>query len=375
MKITIVQGAFLPVPAVMGGAVEKMWFLIAQEFAKQGHEIVYISKKHPEFKDKENNNGISHIRVKGFLTPKNAILLKLYDLIYAFRTLKHIQSDIVVTNTFWLPMLLRNKKKGAVCVDVARMPKGQMKFYKHVGRLRANSSAVKNAIVEEAAFLEPKVKIIPNPLTFLTEHAKGVPAEKQNTILYVGRIHPEKGISLLIEAFIKAQEKGLKNYQLKIIGPYKTSEGGRGDKYLKTLKKIKKGNQNILFMPPIYDVEKLNTEYKAASVFVYPSLAEKGETFGISPLEAMAWGCIPIVSNLDCFKDFISDQKNGYIFNHRSNKAIEELTMYLLKMEELGETELNTIRNTCIQVRETHSVAHISNVFLQDFKEILNGAE
>jgi hypothetical protein len=26
MKITIIQGAFLPVPPLLGGGVEKMWF-------------------------------------------------------------------------------------------------------------------------------------------------------------------------------------------------------------------------------------------------------------------------------------------------------------------------------------------------------------
>jgi hypothetical protein len=30
MKITIVLGAFLPVPPVMGGAVEKSWFALAR---------------------------------------------------------------------------------------------------------------------------------------------------------------------------------------------------------------------------------------------------------------------------------------------------------------------------------------------------------
>ncbi|MDO6739315.1 glycosyltransferase family 4 protein [Wenyingzhuangia sp. 2_MG-2023] len=373
MKITIVQGAFLPIPAIMGGAVEKRWFLMAQEFAKQGHEVVHISKTHPGFDKKEYINGVLHIRIKGFMTPKNAILLKFYDLIYACRTLKNIQSDIVVTNTFWLPMLLRNKKKGAVCVDVARMPKGQMRFYKHVARLRANSSAVKNAIVEEASFLESKVKVIPNPLTFLTDNVVGVPKNKEKIILYVGRIHPEKGINILIEAFIKAEKKGLKGYQLKIIGPYKVNQGGGGDKYVEMLKKAALGNQNILFIDPIYDAEKLNKEYKTASIFAYPSLAEKGETFGIAPLEAMAWGCIPIVSNLDCFKDFIIAKKNGYIFDHRSESAIDEVVKYIFEIADLEKKESEMIRNNAIKVRETHSVLCISNMFLEDFKHMLNG--
>ena len=43
MKITIVLGAFFPVPPIMGGAVEKVWFALGQEFARRGHEVVQIS--------------------------------------------------------------------------------------------------------------------------------------------------------------------------------------------------------------------------------------------------------------------------------------------------------------------------------------------
>ena len=48
MKITIVLGAFFPVPPLMGGAVEKVWFALAQEFARLGHEVTQISRSHPD---------------------------------------------------------------------------------------------------------------------------------------------------------------------------------------------------------------------------------------------------------------------------------------------------------------------------------------
>ena len=40
MKITIVLGAFFPVPPIKGGAVEKIWFALGQEFARRGHDVV-----------------------------------------------------------------------------------------------------------------------------------------------------------------------------------------------------------------------------------------------------------------------------------------------------------------------------------------------
>ena len=37
MKINILQGAFLPVPPIRGGALESAWQLLAEEFVKFGH--------------------------------------------------------------------------------------------------------------------------------------------------------------------------------------------------------------------------------------------------------------------------------------------------------------------------------------------------
>ena len=46
MKITILQGAFLPVPAIQGGAIEKAWEALGQAFAVAGHNVTHISKRH-----------------------------------------------------------------------------------------------------------------------------------------------------------------------------------------------------------------------------------------------------------------------------------------------------------------------------------------
>ena len=37
MRITIAQGAFLPVPPKRGGAIEKAFHALAREFAANGH--------------------------------------------------------------------------------------------------------------------------------------------------------------------------------------------------------------------------------------------------------------------------------------------------------------------------------------------------
>src|SRR5438105_10698890 len=162
MRITIVLGAFFPVPPTMGGGVEKVWFSLAPEFAKRGHDVVMVSRKMPGLPREETIDSVKHLRVDGFDTPRSLVWLKCLDLIYSLRTMSILpDADIIVTNTFWLPILLRNSKHGRVYVQVARYPKGQMRFYGKAARLQAPSRAVARAVAAEAPKLTQKITVIP----------------------------------------------------------------------------------------------------------------------------------------------------------------------------------------------------------------------
>src|SRR6478672_4557420 len=130
MKITIVLGAFFPVPPILGGAVEKVWFALGQEFVRQGHEVVQISRTYSGLPEKEMIAGVHHLRVRGYAQPSSIIWLKSLDLLYSLRVLRALPpAEILVTNTFWLPILVRRRDRGLVYVHVQRGPKGQMRFY------------------------------------------------------------------------------------------------------------------------------------------------------------------------------------------------------------------------------------------------------
>jgi hypothetical protein len=85
MKITIVLGAFFPVPPLMGGAVEKVWFALSQEFVRLGHEVVQISRSHPDLPAAEEIEGVQHLRVRGHSQPRSILWLKWLDLLYSLR--------------------------------------------------------------------------------------------------------------------------------------------------------------------------------------------------------------------------------------------------------------------------------------------------
>ena len=249
-------------------------------------------------------------------------------------------------------------------VDVARMPKGQMRFY-NLSCLRANSTIVADAIRAELDVKQHKrVVMIPNPLPFAKPPEIDFKAKKP-ILLYAGRIHPEKGLELLIEGF---RTLGT-DWKLQIVGPADIKAGGGGLDYLDSLKKLA-GDCQVEFTGPVYDMDRLNRYYAEATVFVYPSVAEKGETFGLAPLEAMAWGCVPIVSDLTCFRDFIHHEGNGLIFDHRKADSAALLGRSIERLQNDKSLTLKLGQNA-LGVQSTHSIPFIASQFLTSFGKML----
>ncbi|PYL17597.1 MAG: glycosyltransferase family 1 protein [Verrucomicrobia bacterium] len=379
MKITIAMGAFFPVPPIMGGAVEKVWFTLAAEFVKRGHEVMMVSRKTPGLPREETINGVKHLRVGGFDTPRSLVWLKFLDLIYSLRTMSILRSrrmselpdaDIIVTNTFWLPILLRNSKHGRVYVQVARYPKGQMRFYGSAARLQAPSQPVARAIAAEVPKRADKVSVVPNPVP---RSATSPPAigDRDKIILFIGRVHPEKGVHVLVDAFVSGARAAFADWKLMIVGPTETKLGGGGEAYLASLHRAAESAEGkISFTGPIFDSAKLTDAYRSARLFVYPSLSERGESFGLAPLEAMAHGCAVLVSNLDCFRDFIRDNETGFMFDHRKQPASQTLRDKIDNVIR-NETLLARVAAAGYEKSAEYSPERVADQFLKDFDSLI----
>ncbi|AFY69121.1 glycosyl transferase group 1 [Thalassoporum mexicanum PCC 7367] len=386
----------------MGGAVERNWFNLGQEFVRQGHQVTHISRAYGDLPDTEKIAGVIHKRVKGFNTPKSLLVLKLYDLVYSWRVINAgvlPEADILVTNTFWLPILIRHQRFGAVYIHVGRYPKGQMRFYRHVARLQTVTSPVVAAIAQEIPDLRAKISLVPYPIAAafyakqanldqtnqiehpeemangdrVPEQPNSINANKQaKTILYVGRVHPEKGIELLLAAFQKLVKSGIApNWQLTIVGPWETKYGGGGEDYLQKLQTMSNAiSDRLNWVGAVFDQAQLINYYRSADLFVYPSLAEKGETFGCAPLEAMASGCPALVSGLECFQDFISEGESGFIFDHRSADPVTSLADQL-KIIISDQQKLAAIAQTSYQAAQAYALPQVAKQYLADFEAVL----
>jgi glycosyltransferase involved in cell wall biosynthesis len=370
MKITIVQGAFYPVPPLRGGAVERLWFDLGPSFVAAGHEVVHISRLCDALPADEVREGVRHVRLPGFDFVQNPLRMKWRDLRYSLRVLNSLPvSDIVVTHTFWLPLLLRHSRFGKVYVHVARFPKGQHKFY-HADRFQCVSTAVAQALKNLLPNADAKkVKVIPNAVR-LAQPQLDPPSPV--VLLYAGRIHPEKGLHVLLQAFARIADEYPK-VVLRVIGPVEESQGGAGPSYLAELQQLAPAGR-VQWCPPTFDYVQLQEEYRRATLMVYPSLAEEGESFGLAPLEAMSCGCPALVSSLECFDDYLEPGVNGWKFDHRVADPAQPLTDLLRKLLN-HPSDLAQARKPAAKTASRFSVQAVAESFLQDFEELMRKPE
>ncbi len=147
------------------------------------------------------------------------------------------------------------------------------------------------------------------------------PGKKENIILGVGRffapMHPKKQEEM-IQAFIKMKS----DWQLVLIGGV---TGEESIESVKQLKKIAKGYNIKIITDSTLDV--LKDYYSRAKLFWHAAgfgedlkrYPEKAEHFGMSTVEAMAAGCVPIVFAGGGQIEIVNE-KNGFLW-----KTIDEL--------------------------------------------------
>ena len=373
MRITIAQGPFLPVPALMGGAIEKIWYGLGRAFAKAGHQVTYISRHHSELPKSAVVDGVRHVRVKGYDRPLGTARRLWCDLLFSLRALRTLPpADVVITHTFWLPVLLGLgfRSRGAIYVHVARYPKRQIVLYRRAARLQTVSTPVGQAIARADPTAAARVTVIPNPLPdALPILAPGTGADhcRKPWLLYVGRVDAEKGMDLLIDAFGRFAQTAEKSWRLVIVGPWEEKYGGGGERYYKQLRERAKSiDDRIDWVGPEFDEQRLYAYYREASLFVYPSLAERGETFGVAPLEAMASGCPPIVSDLACFKDFVRDEENGFVFDHRAADPVASLADKMRAVVSAPPHRIDEVRDSAVRTGRNYTLERIAAMYLAD---------
>ncbi len=148
------------------------------------------------------------------------------------------------------------------------------------------------------------------------------PKRKENIILYVGRFSnllQSKGQDKLVDEFKKLYSNGFSNWKLVLAGGVEVG----ADKNVKQLKKmVGKYPIEIIESPSFSEIKNLYGKSKlfwSASGFGSNEIKnpEKVEHFGMTLVEAMSAGCVPVVYNAGGHKEIIESGINGYLWQNK----------------------------------------------------------
>jgi glycosyltransferase involved in cell wall biosynthesis len=137
--------------------------------------------------------------------------------------------------------------------------------------------------IREAGFSQP-VAVIPNGVDIQARPTSS--RSTPPTVLFLGRLHPKKGLDLLLPAWRAVQDR-FPEWRLRIVGP---DEQG----HLAEMTRLSRGlgAARVAFEGPLYGEEKWRA-YAEAETFVLPT---RSENFGMSVAEALAAGTPAIVT-------------------------------------------------------------------------------
>ncbi len=352
VHIVIATGPNQPVPAVRGGAVNRFWSQMAPGFVRLGHEVTVCAREFEGQLSEEVREGVRYLRRGGFDAGRYRFGNYARSLVSSIRTTITLPAaDVYITNDAFSPWLMAARGLcSRTLVAVGRAPKGQFRWYPKQLNLAVPTQAIRAAVLTEASQLRERCAVLPYAIdTDVFTPPDSESPERARRLLYVGRIHPEKGLDLLIAAFRQLHATN-PNLTLVVVGPAATEAGGGGSAYLKSLQQLGTGLP-IDWRGECYEIAALADIYRSCAWFCYPSLADTGETFGVAPLEAMACGCIPVLSGLQCFDDFLEPGANGFVFDHRTVNPAAGLQSALERA----------------LVSDRQELAHAARVTAQDF--------
>ena len=176
-------------------------------------------------------------------------------------------------------------------------------------RVIAISEFVKHAGMEAYGLPEDKIEVIYNSID-LKRFAVSEPHPAHDTmeLIFVGRLAPEKGVYLLLEALAKLSDKLVAH--VSIVG-----FGVEYENLINQMKQLELDNR-VDFLGKRTDIPQLLAQ---ADFFVHPAICQEG--FGITLVEAMACGKPCIASRGGAIPEII-DESTGFVFELASSSDL-----------------------------------------------------
>jgi glycosyltransferase involved in cell wall biosynthesis len=176
------------------------------------------------------------------------------------------------------------------------------------------------------------------------------------TLLYVGRLSPEKNLLLLLEAFQKLSQE-LPNCILKLVG-----EGPERKDLESAVARLGLAKR-VVFVGGLTG-SLLFGEYTHATCLVLPS---SSEPWGLVVNEALSFGCPVVVSDrCGCVPELVLEGTTGFKFRTFDATDLEEKMRLAISLSFDDEK----VAKTCIQLMTNFSPASSAKAMLQGFRVV-----
>jgi glycosyltransferase involved in cell wall biosynthesis len=185
------------------------------------------------------------------------------------------------------------------------------------------------------------------------------PSAKKNYILSVGRFFAgghNKKHTTMITVFKEMVDQGLSDWELHLAGG--STEGFIHQEYLETIRDDSRGYP--IFIHADIQFQELVKLYGESSIYWHASgygedeeqEPAKFEHFGITTVEAMASGCVPVVISRGGQKEIVNHGEDGFLWE--SLKQLKELTFSLIDDDHLLRRMSKSARRGCVKYDKIH---------------------
>lgn len=197
---------------------------------------------------------------------------------------------------------------------------------KNADALIAVSEYTKNQIIEKLGINENKIEVIPSAIDI--DHYQPKKSEEldlpSNYLLYVGGGYDRKNLEFMLEVHSRLSEE-FENLYMVLAGPI----GSERQKELEEKAK-KEDSYDLIKFTEWIDEEDMPELYSRAKVYLQPS---KKEGQGIPPIESMACGTPPVVSDQTALPETVGNNEivaslDVSDFKNKVKKLLEDPDFY-----------------------------------------------
>jgi len=258
----------------------------------------------------------------------------------AYIALKANQGKVPVVVTCWGSDVLLTPHKGLI--------------YKKVAQYALSKA---NYLTVDADYMDEAIKKIGVKTKVINAnfgiHYDGIEIPEKKQIIYSNRLHkPLYNIDKIILGFNEFYKEN-PNWKL-VIG----ASGTETDK-LKALAKETLPENSFEFIG--FVSQEMNQDYYLKSQ-IYVSIPHSDGT-AISLLEAMGYGCVPVVSNLEANKEWISSEENGVIVESSLAEGLKKAI----------NMDLKSVQDSNIEIIKKKATKEVNREkFMSVYKELLN---